>query len=165
MGKILDKLIEQAIKKRYHFAREVLGDLNQDLNEIRICKHESTLVPPPQVPPQYRQESIQFVTPHTVDIPKNQQQDDTELLVLRIIASCIAIPYGVVTVLTSLGGLISGSGTVFSILIVPFLITCCAILSKNIAKSKNRDQLLWFLLGFPFHFVAVLIIACLPIRD
>ncbi|TVQ49389.1 MAG: serine/threonine protein kinase [Gloeocapsa sp. DLM2.Bin57] len=158
LGKILDKLIQQAIKKRYHFAKEVLADLNTN--------NQPEFIPPPPVSLRYRQETIQPIISNQEITPQNNSEEEKkELFILRIIASCITIPYGVVMILTSLVSLFSGSASLFEILIIPFLITCCAFLSKDIAKSKNRDQLLWFLLGFPFHIATVLIIACLPIKD
>ncbi len=158
LGRIIDKLIQQAIKKRYHFAREVLADLN--------TKSEPQLIAPPAVIPQYRQESIQpLVSSVAISKDKSLEPEKMELFVLRIIASCIAVPYGVVMILTSIASLITGSASVFEILIVPFLITCCALASKNVARSKKRDQLLWFLLGFPFHIAALFIVALLPPKD
>jgi hypothetical protein len=45
------------------------------------------------------------------------------------------------------------------------IISITALVSGRIARSKNRNEMMWTVLGFCFAFVSVAVIAFLPERE
>lgn len=164
LTKILNKLVEPAVNKRYHSTEAVLRDLNADLIAPKPTFAASKPIPPPPVKSQYKQERVYPAVINTITRNQNAKPNtlkaDQGKIVRRAIAACIALPYFGVIILSILGSLITGaaSGALGTLIFVGLLAFWC----RNIAINKKRDPLFWFLLAIPFPVYSLIILAVLP---
>ena len=181
LGKVLDKLVQQAIKKRYQSVEEVLADLNPGSNQVKPSWSESTSTPPPPVDPKYRQENIQPTATPSQDFDKLIQNLDktwkgvqpppaSREKITPVTPSPIKTTPkndGTLATLRIIAGFFAIpmilsllDGSIGAVIFIGFIAFICA----NIAKNKKRDFWLWFFLGCLFSFLTLILISVLLTR-
>jgi serine/threonine protein kinase len=179
LGKVLDKLVQQAVKKRYQSVDEVLADLNPGSNQVKPSWSESTSTPPPPVDPKYRQENIQPTTTPSQDFDKLMQNLDNtwkgvqppppsrEKITPVDPPSIKATPKNNGTLITF--RFIAGFFAIPFLLSLSYesmgtfiFIGLIGGICASIAQNKKRDFWLWFFLGCLFSFFALILISVLP---
>lgn len=169
---VLNKMVEQAFKKRYHSTTEVLADLNAETSIPAPRFPARQPLPPPPVKSQYQKEELASSNVSGPNLVKVQSSDNTPQpasdsgqTTRRLIAGLFGIPYLGIMTINGMAGIILGNGSGFTFLIMLGFILGIAFWCSHIAWKKGRDPLFWWFLGVIFNVYTLVAVAIFPSRS